>query len=181
MPAAVVHQNKYARILVVGCLSALAVPALAGDWSSSYFNTDRSIAPSFLGAGTLDRELRIAFSTDRDLGTVVLGGSYRRGQSPLSSVGSQGFPGLRANGEAVTLRAGCDFGDSLGYVSFGQHQLRGRTADAAGETLGIGLRISLNRALQLTGEFLHHSGGARAGTAPRQSPNQISLGAAFLF
>jgi outer membrane immunogenic protein len=117
----------------------------------------------------------MAFSADRDYGAIVLGGSFSRGSS-LHHLGLSGS----ADTEQVNLRAGYDFGRSLGYITLGQAQDQGVNQTGQAETLGIGLRVSLNRALQLTGEFVHHSSSGSNSSEP-QDTERLTIGAAFQF
>ncbi|OIQ45453.1 MAG: hypothetical protein BM558_03855 [Roseobacter sp. MedPE-SW] len=175
MPAAHMKQTTTALVLSLGALAATASSALSGDWKSTYFFSAHSGALRATSGGATTPATRLAFSADRDYGLLVLGGSYLRGNM-------HPYPGfIGATGtEQMSLRAGYDFGDSLGYISLGRQQGLGANSHDVAETLGIGFRVSLNRALQLTGEYLHHtpSGG---GAGPDLSPNTISIGAAFRF
>lgn len=175
MPAAHMKHTATALVIALGALSTSALPVLSGDWETTYFFSAHTGAPQAATEASPEAPPRLAFSVDRDYGLVVLGGSFFRGNP-------QPYPGFTgtARTEQISLRAGYDFGDSLGYISLGRQQGVGTNRHEVAETLGIGFRVSLNRALQLTGEYLYHapSGG---GEGREQSPNTISLGAAFRF
>jgi outer membrane immunogenic protein len=181
MPRAQTNWKHAAVFLSAGGLSALALPASSGDWTSTYFSSEHSPHHStavgdFQGSQSFQGSLsRIAFSADRDYGAIVLGGSYSRGSSP-HPFGLLGG----ADTEQVNLRAGYDFGRSLGYITLGQAQDQGANQTGQAETLGIGLRVSLNRALQLTGEFVHHSPSGSNSSEP-QDTERLTIGAAFQF
>ncbi|UWS77961.1 hypothetical protein N1037_11735 [Phaeobacter sp. G2] len=175
MPAAQINWTKIGLLLAVGTFSAVAVPAMSGDWNSPNF-----FSPQHEQIGATDESFNqpddsLEFSADRDYGQLVLGGTYSRGNGSLLS----GF-GATARTEQVSLRAGYDFGHSLGYISLGHQREQAVSGQEETNTLGIGVRVSLNRALQLTGEYLHH---APLGSAAHQgqSPSRISIGAAFRF
>ena len=175
MPAVHICSNAIALVLATGAFSAAALPAVSGDWKSSYFFSSDSQAPDGSLGNAANSTHGLAFSADRDYGRLVLGGSYSRG----SILQNPGFGDL-AGSERLSLRAGYDFGQSLGYISVGRHLgLEGEGSDKT-DTLGIGVRVSLNRALQLTGEYLHHAPSV-SGATHGQSPSRISIGAAFQF
>jgi outer membrane immunogenic protein len=175
MPAAQMNWNKIGLLLAVGTFSAVAIPALSGDWqSASFFAAQNNQVGASIQGFDQPRD-SLEFSADRDYGRLVLGGSYSRGSGSLFS----GLGGA-AGTERVSLRAGYDFGQSLGYVSLGRQQALALRGEDATDTLGIGIRVSLNRALQLTGEYLHRA-PSEPGAYQGQSPSRISIGAAFRF
>lgn len=75
-------------------------------------------------------------------------------------------PGLQDDSQMLQLRAGIDLGRTLGYVTFGERQ-QGSDQER-NQVIGLGVRVSVNRILQMSGEFLHH--------APGSSPNGATLG-----
>lgn len=154
---------------------ATAVPAQSGDWTSASVTVGRSAErPAATGITLFGRD-GLQLEADRDYGALVVGGSF-----------SQGLPGrqvgipLYTETERVDLRAGYDFGRTLGYVTLGSHEDPSWQGGGSGETFGIGLRVSINRALQLTGEFLHHSFRASE-TDDRQQVETLAVRAAFRF
>ncbi|MFW8593173.1 hypothetical protein [Cribrihabitans neustonicus] len=112
---------------------------------------------------------------DRDFGSLVLGGMVALTQDgPLArALEAEETRQLRA-------RAGYDFGPALGYVTLGRVEADTRAGRSSGPVLGLGMRVSLNRALQLTGELLHHQAGPSSGSSASQGET-LSLGAAFRF
>jgi outer membrane immunogenic protein len=117
MPAAQMNWNKIGLLLAVGTFSAVAIPALSGDWqSASFFAAQNNQVGASIQGFDQPRD-SLEFSADRDYGRLVLGGSYSRGSGSLFS----GLGGA-AGTERVSLRAGYDFGQSLGYVSLGRQQ-----------------------------------------------------------
>ncbi|MFW8636401.1 hypothetical protein [Cribrihabitans pelagius] len=112
---------------------------------------------------------------DRDFGSLVLGGMVALTQDgPLArALEAEETRQLRA-------RAGYDFGPALGYVTLGRVQAATGGGRSSGPVLGLGMRVSLNRALQLTGELLHHQAGPASGPAAPRGET-LSLGAAFRF
>lgn len=148
---------------------AIAVPAGSADWSRSFVHAPaardhselvRSFAP-------LNEPMSTRGATgfqagfDRDYGDLVLGGSFQQGRVP-DSFG----PGLQDDSQMLQLRAGIDLGRTLGYVTFGERQ-QGSDQER-NQVIGLGVRVSVNRILQMSGEILHH--------APASSPNGAALG-----
>lgn len=175
MPTAQTNWKHAALFLSAAGVSALALPAASGDWTSTYFSAERGSHQGAALGAFQDAPPGLVFSADRDYGALVLGGSFSRGNS-LHHMGLQGSSGS----EQLNLRAGYDFGRSLGYITLGQTQDHGPDQTGQADTLGIGLRVSLNRALQLTGEFVHHSTSGSNSTAP-QDTERFTVGAAFRF
>jgi hypothetical protein len=176
MPAAKLkRKTNVFWISVVAAAVMVTTPAVSGDWETTYFaSTDKSETGLHVD-GSAPSQGSLIFSADRDYGRLVVGGSYRRGKALP-------FPGIAASasGEQFSLRAGYDFGNSLGYVSLGRQQMPGGNGQAETEVLGVGVRVSLNRAIQLTGEYLHHT-HAGSESASSFTVNQLSVGAAFRF
>lgn len=134
--------------------------------------------PTFgLAGGEARRGVQI--EGDRDFGHFVLGGSMRQGDiaSGASSI-PNGLEAVPPN--SVQIRAGYDFGPSLGYVTFGTHRDRSLQSGDVIESLGVGLRLSLNRALSLTGEYLHYTSPDN-GQGIRRETDSLALRAAFRF
>lgn len=175
MPAAHMTPKAIFPWLVTAALSAAAGPVCAGDWKSNSYFTGRAADVGLSLTAITPVSGRVTISADRDYGRLVLGGSYSRG-GDLQHLGGAGSTAT----EQLRLRAGYDFGQSLGYISVGRQQPLGQGEQGQGDSLGLGLRVSLNRALQLTGEYLHHRPSSGA-TGRLQSPGRISIGAAFRF
>ncbi|MEX0305101.1 MAG: hypothetical protein AB3N24_22010 [Leisingera sp.] len=80
----------------------------------------------------------------------------------------------------LRLLAGYDFGPATGYVTLGRLQARSSGDRREGALLGLGMRVSLNRVLQVTGELLHHEAGPKTGGAGPRGET-LSVSAAFRF
>lgn len=173
------------RSAVVGLLIGLAaaVPARAGDWSSAPVSlgpggprvsvsnapTAGGLAQFGPGAGGL------VATFDQDFGDIVLGGSFRQGRGVRS-----GGLGLGDDVQRIDLRAGYDFGQSLGYLTVGEVGSGRGALEQSDQVYGFGLRISVNRILQMTGEVLHRE-GAQDGRDGVLRGDILSVEAAFRF
>lgn len=169
---------------VIGAMTglALAIPAAAGDWSTSFVARSLGQAGSGGNGAYVARSglqsngaatLQAGF--DHDYGELVIGGTVRQGGGlDITGLGGQ------SDSQQLHLRAGYDFGDALGYVTLGEVQHGASSGLAPSQVFGLGLRVSVNRVLQMTGEFLHHdvdSANALAG----QDGDILSVRAAFRF
>lgn len=81
---------------------------------------------------------------------------------------------------ALRVNAGYGFGAATGYVAIGSLRQQPGSDDSHTPVVGIGMRVSLNRALQLSGEILHHEGRSGHG-ASGSAGETLSLQAAFRF
>ena len=80
----------------------------------------------------------------------------------------------------LRLHAGYEMGPATGFVTVGGLQAESSGERRYGTLFGFGMRVSLNQALQLTGELLHHEAGAGHGNTLR-SGETLAIGAAFRF
>lgn len=169
-------RNQVRAVFAGGFIvAATAGAAICGDWTSASVTITR---PDQLTSATGITQLGqggFQIDANRDYGALVVGGSF----SQRGAANRVGIP-MMSEADRVDLRAGYDFGRSLGYVILGSHEGTSRQGETDGETVGIGLRVSINRALQLTGEFLHHSFSERE-AQDRQRVETISVRAAFRF
>ncbi len=175
---------------VVRCVGAMlglflghsvAVPAVSGDWSPSLFSlgligygAHASSAPSAVGLHGSGAAGLVA-NFEQDFGDIVLGGSFQQGRG----VGLSGL-GSGDAAQRIDLRAGYDFGHSLGYLTVGEVGQGRGTSEQRSQVYGFGVRISVNRILQMTGEVLHRDGDA-AGRDTVLSGDILSVEAAFRF
>lgn len=175
MPAAQTIKTCLIIWMSTGILAISALPVVSGDWTAQHVISESSAGAGQVELGQSGAPTRLSLSTDRDYGTFTLGGEFSRGGTPLRA----DLPG-GSDSEQVNLRAGYDFGQSLGFVTFGRQQDPGENGAGPRQILGLGMRVSLNRALQLTGEFLHYS-PAHSGNDNGHSQNSLSIKAAFRF
>jgi hypothetical protein len=112
---------------------------------------------------------------DQDFGDIVLGGSFRQGRGVRS-----GGLGLGDDVQRIDLRAGYDFGQSLGSLTVGEVGSGRGALEQSDQVYGFGLRISVNRILQMTGEVLHRE-GAQDGRDGVLRGDILSVEAAFRF
>ncbi|MEW2913613.1 hypothetical protein [Leisingera sp. JC11] len=138
----------------------------------------RSVSPGFLQAEqrSFGGEARtFAFGYGDGEGGFVFGGSLATGQNgPLTrAVQAEETHQLR-------LHAGYDFGPATGFVTLGGLQAEASGGRRRGPLFGFGMRVSLNRALQLTGEILHHEAGPKDGSASPRGET-LAVSAAFRF
>ena len=170
---------------VVGAVAGLvvAVPAGAGDWSSSLLVGGMGqhrlhMARDHAAVGARSDQPRawgMEASIDQDYGHLVLGGSYQQGRQP-------GVPGLdgQEDSQQLQLRAGYDFGRALGYLTVGERQHGTGAQEGRSQVYGIGLRVSVNRVLQMSGEILRHAPSAPV-VGQGEDDDILSVRAAFRF
>ncbi|QAX29622.1 hypothetical protein ETW24_09730 [Leisingera sp. NJS204] len=115
------------------------------------------------------------FAYGRHLGGMILAGTVTMEQSGLLTQAVQA-----EETRQLRLHAGYDFGPATGFVTLGRVQAETSSGSRQGPLFGLGMRVSLNRALQVTGELLHHEAGPRDGTASPRGET-LSVSAAFRF
>ncbi len=78
------------------------------------------------------------------------------------------------------VNAGYSVGATTGYLIFGGSMPQSEASISVHPVVGLGMRVSLNRALQLSGEIIHHdlSGNDRSDGATGET---LSVQAAFRF
>ncbi|KIC27430.1 membrane protein [Leisingera sp. ANG-M6] len=126
--------------------------------------------------GTAGGEARtIEFGYGQGADGLIFGGSLSTGQTgPLTRA-------LQAEEtHQLRLQAGYDFGPATGFVTVGGLQAEASSGRRHGSLFGFGMRVSLNRALQLTGELLHHEAGPTDGSASPRGET-LAVSAAFRF
>lgn len=165
--------RPFANCLVWGLLS-LAAPSVA-----------EPVTHLFLAEGALPARNAPVLSFDaHGLRDLAADGSDRlsRHGAVLLEVATQMQSGNAAQaaltGATPQLRAGYDIGRTYGFLSFSPPDLL--TTDPRADerpAFGLGLRISVNRALQLTGEIQHLEDDGSG----RISDDRVSLQAAFRF
>ncbi|MFS4579822.1 outer membrane protein [Phaeobacter sp. C3_T13_0] len=154
----------------IGC-----TPVLAEDWSGVFLGasiTQSHQSQSDTGSTTASG-LHLGY--DHDFGRLVLGGEIEVDRSGRASVSPQ-----EDHTHRVKLRAGYDMGQTLGYVTIGSARNETATDSDNGAVYGLGVSYSLNRALRLSGEYLHQD--ANDGAA-LQAPSRdiLSIRASFRF
>lgn len=88
--------------------------------------------------------------------------------------------GRGEQGGALRLNAGYAFGSATGYIALGSQRQHSAAGAGSAPVIGFGMRVSLNRALQLSGEILHHEGDGSQGAGGGRGET-LSLQAAFRF
>lgn len=161
--------HAFAAGLSVGL--AFAQPSFAEGWARPLFS-NRVQAAS--GAGSTEPQaFQLAFL--QEFGSFILGGTVASRRSGLLT------RAVRADEtHQLRLHAGYDFGPATGVVTLGGLQAETATGKRNGALFGLGMRVSLNRALQLRGELLHHEAGPKDGSG-RPRGETLSLTAAFRF
>ncbi|MBY6138319.1 hypothetical protein KUV26_02615 [Leisingera daeponensis] len=115
------------------------------------------------------------FGYGLDSDGVIIGGRLATGQNgPLTRAD------LAEETHQLRLHAGYDFGPATGFVTVGGLQAEASSGRRHGSLFGFGMRVSLNRALQLTGEILHHEAGAKDGSVSLRGQT-LAVSAAFRF
>lgn len=117
----------------------------------------------------------IEFGYDQGTDRLILGGSLATGQTGLLTQAVQA-----EETHQLRLQAGYDFGPATGFVTLGGIQAEASSGRRHGSLFGFGMRVSLNRALQLTGELLHHEAGPKDGSASPRG-DTLAVSAAFRF
>lgn len=156
---------------------ASGTPATSGDWSGFFLGASiahhgadtNSVSGQYSGVPGLH------LGYDLDFGQLVLGGEVEieRAQFQAGSVEIQEM-------QRIKLRAGYDFGRTLGYVTLGGVRAETEQDHATGAVVGVGLTYSLNQNLQVGGELLYQDiDGLEAGGLRRS--NSLSLRASFRF
>lgn len=195
MPFSISTKHLGAIGLAAISLSLSGFPAASGDWSQYFTRGDTDIVVTRLFSDRDPARQDIQIQADRRFGNLLIGGALRQGN--LATGASQILRGNTASApNSVQIRAGYSFGhrtdhglgraggqgvgQGIGYVSFGTQGLDGREGGASVESLGLGLQVSLNNVLRLTGEYLHFRSDDAAGN-PRRETNSLALRAAFRF
>jgi len=173
--------QKFARsgsVAVLACgLLVAGLPAKAGDWSGFFLGnlmTGYSTAgPAPILGGNSGQGMRMGYT--HDLGNVVLGGELAYLPSPTSLTGT-GMDEV----ESVSLRAGYDFGSTLGYITVGNLQDQAQTGTDENTVLGLGIAYSVNQDIQLSGEVTRQQiEGSTAGSF--ETGSILSMRASFRF
>ncbi|WP_156927463.1 hypothetical protein [Leisingera methylohalidivorans] len=140
----------------------------------------RTAQPGYSGeasaaAGTAGTARSFQFAFGRQLGGMFLSGTVMMEQSGLLTTAVQA-----EETHQLRLHAGYDFGPATGFVTLGGVQAETSSGSRQGPLFGLGMRFPLNRALQVTGELLHHEAGPRDGSASPRGET-LSVRAAFRF
>ncbi|ATF18307.1 outer membrane protein [Phaeobacter gallaeciensis] len=159
--------------LAVGGLAA--APGFAGDWSGFFLGASMArvqAAPSERGSVSASG-LHLGY--DHDFGRVVLGGEVEVDRS-----GRVRSDLTEEQTRRIKLRAGYDMGETLGYLTIGSARNETATDSDNGAVYGLGLSYSLNRALRVSGEYLHQDASDGAAV---QAPSRdiLSIRASFQF
>lgn len=170
-----VRKTALSHALAAGLALALAVgqPGSAEEWARPLFS-NQIRAASGTGTGSAEpHAFQLAFL--QEFGSLILGGTVSSNRSGLLTRAVQA-----EETHQLRLHAGYDFGPATGVVTLGGVQAESSGGRRQGTLFGLGMRVSLNRALQLRGEVLHHEAGPRDGSG-RPRGETLSVSAAFRF
>lgn len=168
-----VRKTALSHALAAGLALALAVgqPGSAEEWARPLFSNQIRAAS---GTGSAEPQaFQLAFL--QEFGSLFLGGTVSSNRSGLLTRAVQA-----EETHQLRLHAGYDFGPATGVVTLGGVQAESSGGRRQGTLFGLGMRVSLNRALQLRGEVLHHEAGPRDGSG-RPRGETLSVSAAFRF
>lgn len=156
---------------------ALGTPASSGDWSGFFLGASvaRHDARTDTASGHDSSAPGLHLGYDLDFGQLVLGGEVEveNAQVQIGSVETQEM-------RRVKLRAGYDFGRTLGYITLGGVRAESEQEHDTGTVVGLGLSYSLNQNFELGGELLYQDIDALEPGGLRRS-NTVSLRASFRF
>jgi len=177
MPAAGQIGKRTCLAVTAVLTLVFAMPVSAGDWSGFLLGASigRHDARSNSMTGRDSSVPGLHLGYDLDFGRLVLGGEVEveRAQLQVGSVETQDM-------QRIKLRAGYDFGQTLGYVTVGGVRAESGQTQDLGAVFGVGLSYSLNQNLQLGGELLYQDiDGLNPGGLMRS--NSLSLRASFRF
>ena len=155
--------------LAVAVLSAQSGSAEGWERPETGSGSPAAVISTDIGS----RSFQLAYG--REIGEMVFSGEVVRANSG-------GLTRAMDADETRHLRllAGYDFGPATGLVSLGRLQARSSSGKRDGLLLGLGMRVSVNRALQLTGDLLHHE-AEPVHDGSRQRGETLSVSPAFRF
>ena len=158
-------------------LLSQGTPVFAENWSGRLTSMSIGSQTRQMVGGTPNTipPSGLHFGYDLDLGQIVLGGEVEV-EAPHGQDENVEPPEM----QRLRLRAGYDFGQTLGYLSVGGVRAETEHQDETGAVVGIGLTYSLNQNVRLGGEVLYQdiSGLDQAGL---RRGNSFSLRASFRF
>lgn len=168
-----VKKTEFFRTLATICALAAVwgQPASANDDERKPFRAGADVASA--GSGGEARSFQ--FSLGHGAGGLLFGGSLATGQTGALTRAVQAD-----ETHQLRLQAGYEFGQTTGFVTVGGLQAEASSGRRLGPLFGLGMRVSLNRMLQVTGELLHHEAGPRDGGNGRTGET-LSVSAAFRF
>lgn len=195
MPFCISIKHLGAICLAAISLSLTGFPAVSGDWSQFFTRGDTDIVVTRLFSDRDPARQDVQIQADHRFGNLLVGGAFRQGN--LTTGASQILRGNAVSApNSVQIRAGYSFGHrtdrrvgygtdhgtghSIGYVSYGAQGLGAGERGESVESLGLGVQMSLNNVLRLTGEYLHYRSND-AGANQRGQSNSLALRAAFRF
>ncbi|MFV1440638.1 MULTISPECIES: outer membrane protein [unclassified Phaeobacter] len=153
----------------------MAGPVGAGDWSGFFLGASMARVTGAASDGGTTSAPGLHLGYDHDFGRVILGGEVEVDRS-----GGAGDSQAEDQTHRIKLRAGYDMGETLGYVTIGSARRETATDSDNGAVYGLGVSYSLNRALRLSGEYLHQD--ANDGAALQAPARDIlSIRASFQF
>lgn len=157
---------RKARVLMPLAVAIVALPVLADQWGSR----PAAQQPSLTAAPAVQAfEFANADSSLMLIGGIVLDQSGALNRALNADETHQ-----------LRLNAGYTVGETTGYLTLGGLQAVAGNSHWFGPVVGLGMRVSLNHGVQLSGEILHHETAPNAGGSQGRSET-LSVRAAFRF
>ncbi|WP_299625941.1 outer membrane beta-barrel protein [uncultured Tateyamaria sp.] len=128
---------------------------VSGDWTGAYGGVQLGYG-DIDGTGTADGDDLLAgvhVGYGYDFGTFVLGGEIDYDFADIDLNGAASVDGVAR----LKLRAGYDFGRTLGYVTAGVAEVDTSLGSESGEFYGIGFAYQINDRYLIGAELLDHS------------------------
>lgn len=173
MPMVKKARHRCSLAAVFAAAALIAQTSAAEEWRTMLPGPVGEASTESGGGGGAARSFQFAYG--RQLGGMILSGSVTMEQSGLLTQAVQA-----EETRQLRLHAGYDFGPATGFVTLGGVQAETSSGSRQGPLISLGMRVSLNHALQVTGEFLHHEAGPRDGSASPRGET-LSVTAAFRF
>ncbi|MFL4470940.1 outer membrane protein [Tateyamaria armeniaca] len=131
------------------------VAATGGDWTGPYAGVQLGYG-DVNGTGAADGDdflYGVHVGYDYDFGTFVLGGELDYDFSDIDLNGAATVDSVAR----LKLRAGYDFGRTLGYVTAGVAEVDTSLGSESGEFYGIGVAYQINDSYTVGAELLEHN------------------------
>ncbi|MEO0401040.1 MAG: outer membrane beta-barrel protein [Pseudomonadota bacterium] len=131
------------------------VLSLGGDWTGAYVGGQLGYG-DINGTGTADGDdllYGLHAGYDYDFGTFVLGGEIDYDFTEIDLGGAADVDSVAR----LKLRAGYDFGPTLGYLTAGVAEVDTSIGSESGEFYGIGVAYQLSEQYTIGAELLEHS------------------------
>ena len=133
----------------------VAIAPQGGDWTRGYAGVQLGYG-DIDGTGDADGDdylYGVHIGYDYDFGTFVLGGELDYDGSDIDLNGAATVDSVAR----LKLRAGYDFGRTLGYVTAGVAEVDTSLGSESGEFYGIGVAYQINERYTVGAELLEHN------------------------